>query len=544
MTKKYYFIILLHFFFCNVIFAGVTGKISGKITDAQTGDPLVGVNVLVENTFMGAATDTEGNYVILNLAPGTYSLQATMIGYSIFTIQNVRVEIDLTTTVDFQMETTVIRGESVVVQAERKLVRVDVAASQRSVSYNEIVELPVSSVSEVIGLQAGISGFSIRGGGVDETMYLVDGAVMNDERSSQPTTGIPLSAIQEISIQTGGFNAEYNNVRSGIVNVVTKEGDPQRYNGTVSIRHSPPAQKHFGISPYDKNSYWFRPYFDDEVAWTGTGNGAWDEYAQRQYPTFEGWNRISETTLADDDPTNDLTPAGAQKLFTWEHRKNGAINEPDINIDAGFGGPVPFLSRHLGNLRFYASYRQEQDMYLYSVSRKGISNKFFLLKLTSDISENKKLTFSYLRGDLKATTLSRGGGTSVMNDVWDLASQVNRRGFTMPWRLYTNEYWSPTSVNNTITSAKFTHQISQTTFYEILVKHNSKGYYTWHGTERDTTKVYEVFDGWFADEAPGGFKGTPEFSIEGRLAFGGAVSTSRDTSEINTLTVRTDLTSK
>ncbi len=544
MTRKNIIIILLLLFFSKVVFAGVTGKISGRVTDAETDEPLIGVNVLVEGTYMGAATDTKGNYVILNIAPGTYNLQATMIGYSTFIVQNIRVEIDLTTTVDIQMNATVIRGETVVVQAEKKLVRVDVAASQRSVSSEQIDELPVSSVSEVIGLQAGISGFSIRGGGIDETMYLVDGAIMNDERSSQPTTGIPLSAIKDISIQTGGFNAEYHNVRSGIVNVVTKEGDPQRYSGTISIRHSPSAQKHFGISPYDKNSYWFRPYFDDEVAWTGTGSGVWDEYTQRQYPTFEGWNRISETTLADDDPTNDLTPAGAQKLFTWEHRKKGAINEPDLDIDAGFGGPVPFLSRRLGNLRFYVSYRQEQDMYLYAVSRKGVSNKSFLLKLTSDISESKKLTFSHLRGEVKATTLSRGGGTSIMNDVWDLASQVNNRGFTMPWRLYTNEYWSPVSVNNTMTSAQFTHQISQTTFYEILVKHNSKEYYTWHGARRDTAKAYEVFDGWFEDEAPDGFKGTPEFSIEGRLAFGGAVSTSRDTSEINTLTVRADLTSQ
>lgn len=544
MTKKYYYIILLHFFLCNVILAGVTGKIAGKITDAQTGVSLIGVNVLVEGTSVGAATDENGNYVILNIPPGTYVLQATMIGYSNLTIQNVRVEIDLTTTVDIQMETKVIRGESIVVQAERKLVRVDVAASQKSVSYNEIVELPVSSVSEVIGLQAGISGFSIRGGGTDETMYLVDGAIMNDERSSEPTTGIPLSAIQEISVQTGGFNAEYQNVRSGIVNVVTKEGNPKSYSGTIYIRHSPAAQKHFGISPYDKNSYWLRPYFDDDVAWSGTGNGAWDEYTQRQYPTFEGWNRISETTLADDDPTNDLTPAGAQKLFTWEHRKNGAISEPDINIDAGFGGPVPFLSQHFGNLRFYASFRQEQDMYLYAVSRKGILNRSFLLKITSDISDNKKFTLTHLQNEVKATTLSRGGGTTIMSSVSDLASQVNSRGFTMPWRLFTNEYWSPTTVKNSMTSAKYTHQLSQSTFYEILFKHSSNRYHTWHGTRRDTSKVYEVFTGWFADEAPDGFKGTPEFSVEGRLAFGGAISTSRDTSKINTFTLRADLTSQ
>ena len=183
---------------------------------------------------------------------------------------------------------------------------------------------------------------------------------------------------------------------------------------------------------------------DDEVCWTGTNNGSWDEYKQRQYPSFDGWNSISEQTLLDDDPDNDLTPSGAKKLFTWEHRKDGQIQLPDINFDAGFGGPVPFISSQFGNLRFFVSARQEQDMYLYEVSSPGLYRQSYLLKLTSDISKKSKLTYTYYSGNMEGTTLSRGGGTSIVNDVWDLASEVNSTGFTMPWRLFTNEYWSPT----------------------------------------------------------------------------------------------------
>jgi outer membrane receptor protein involved in Fe transport len=450
----------------------------------------------------------------------------------------------LTSFVDIQLQKEAIEGKVVVVIAEKKMVRVDVASSQKSISSESIAQLAVSSVSDVIGLQAGVSGFSVRGGSYNETMFMVDGIALSDERTSDPTTTIPLSSIQDISIQTGGFSAEYHNVRSGVVNVVTKEGSADHYSGSISFRNSSVGQKHFGMSPYDKDSFWNKPFFDDEVAWDGTENSTWDKYTQRQYPTFEGWNRVSEQTLSDSDPNNDLSPSGAQKLFTWEHRKNGAIMNPDFNIDAGFGGPVPFISKKLGNLRFFFSTMQEQDEYLYEVSRSGLNRSSSFLKLTSDLSKQMKITYSHLSGVVEGTTLSRGGGTSIMNDTWDLASQVNRRGFTMPWRLFTNVYWSPTKVNNQTDALKLSHQLSPRSYYKILIKRDRKDYYTWHGARRDTTKSNEVIDGYFVDDSPDGFWGSPYFSIEGRLAFGGAISTSRDTSKINTFTLKADWVSQ
>ena len=542
---KYFFFIFLS---SSYSFAGVTGKVSGQITDISTGEPLIGANVVLSGTLLGAATDIDGYYHILNVPPGYYDLRINMIGYAEKSITKVRVEIDLTAVINVDLSVEAIAGEMVVVEANQKLVKVDVASSQKSISSNQIAEMPVSSVSEVVGLSAGVSGLSVRGGSYNETQFMVDGLVLNDERTSEPTTGIPLSAVQDISLQTGGFGAEYRNARSGVINVVTREGSKDSYSGTISIRQSPPAQKHFGMSPYDSESFWFKPYLDDEVAWTGTNNGAWDEYFQRQYPSFDGWNIVSEQTLADSDPDNDLTPASAQKLFTWEHRLNGAIQEPDINIDAGFGGPMPFLSSKFGNLRFFVSARHEEDMYLYEVSRPGMKRRSFLLKLTADIGSNSKLVYSLLQGTMEGTTLSRGGGTTIMNDVWDLASQVNSSGFTMPWRLFTNVYWAPTEVNNATHALKYTKQTKNDAFFEVLVKMDSKEYHTNHGSLRDSISTYPVFgeggNTWLADEAPVGFFGGPLFSVEGRLAFGGAISTSRDFSRIKTYTVKGDYVSQ
>ena len=384
MKQRTILLITTIYLFSSLI-AGVTGKISGRITDEVSGEPLIGANILLQGTSTGAATDIEGYYHIINVSPGYYDLKINMIGYAEKTVTNIRVEIDLTSVIDVSMTIEALASEAIIVQANQKLVRTDVASSQKSISSNQISEMPVSSVSEVIGLSAGVSGLSVRGGGLNETQFMVDGLVLNDERTSEPTTGIPLSAVQDISLQTGGFGAEYRNARSGVINVVTREGSKDSYSGTISIRRSPPAQKHFGISPYDPESFWFKPYLDDEVAWTGTNNGAWDEYQQRQYPSFDGWNSISQQTLADGDPSNDLTPAGAQKLFTWEHRLNGAIKDPDVNIDAGFGGPVPFLSSKLGNLRFFASALHNESMYLYEVSKPSLKKRSYLLKFSTAI---------------------------------------------------------------------------------------------------------------------------------------------------------------
>ncbi len=569
MKKARLFLVLLAI--SSILMAATTGKISGKITDRTTGEALIGVNVMVAGTGLGATTDVDGYYVILNVPPGYHTVKASMIGYARTEIQEVRVEIDITNTLNIVMSEEVLEGESIVITAERKVIRMDVAASQRSMDAKGIEELPVTSVSEVLALQAGVSGFSVRGGGTDETSLMIDGIELKDQRTNAPITGIPLSAVQEISVQTGGFSAEYNNVRSGIVNVVTKDGSGG-YSGTVTIKHSQAEPKHFGISPYDEDSFFLRPYLDDAVAWTGTqtgetytdvdGNGywdegepyadfngdgsytAWDKYDQRQYPVFGGWNEISQTTLENDDPTDDLTPAAAQRIFEWQYRKPGNIVNPDYNIDAGFGGPVPVIGPMLGNLRFFLSYRQEQNEYLYPVSRSGTLSKTTLLRMTSDISESMKLNITAMAGNLEATTLSSSGLTSYASNVWDLASQVNMRGFTMPWRLYSNEYWAPTTVSHSTLSAKFTHLLSSSTYYDILIKHTTREYDTGPSATRDFETLYEIVPGVFLDEAPVGFSGENEESIDGNLMMGGAISTSRDASIIKTTSVSGNYTSQ
>jgi len=529
----------------NALRAGTTGKITGRVVDEQTGDPLPSANVLLEGTTMGAATDIDGYYVILNVPPGVYTLRVTMIGFATKRVTGVRVVIDQTTVVNVSLTPEVIEGREVVVEAERPVVEKDVAATKKNISANVVEKLPAADVREVLGLSVGIStDLTIRGSSANQALFMVDGIVLRDERNNQPITAVPLSAVQEISVQTGGFGAEYNNVRSGVVNVVTKEGSRTGYAGTITFKYRPPAPKHFGISPYDPKSYWLRPYLDPDVCWTGTASGAWDEYMQRQYPSFEGWIAVSERTLQDNDPTNDLTPEAAQRLFRWQHRKQGDIKKGDYYFDGGFGGPVPGIGRRLGNLRFYASFLRRRDMYLFRLSREALETQSSMLKLTSDITPSLKLSATALYGEVRGTTRSRTGGTALMQSTYDIASALNQAGFTVPWRIYTDIYWCPTSQYFHSFAAKLTHVLNPTTYYELQVKRVGRKYFTMPGRSRNKEKKYEIFPGYFVDEAPQGFEEQPIFGIGDYLGMGGAVSTSRDYSRVVAYTVKADLVSQ
>ena len=126
------------FYLFSFIMAGVTGKISGRITDKVSGEPLIGANVIIKGTSNGAATDIEGYYHIINVSPGYYDLKINMIGYAEKAVTNIRVEIDLTSVIDVSMTVEALASEAIIVQASQRLVRTDVASSQKSISSNQI----------------------------------------------------------------------------------------------------------------------------------------------------------------------------------------------------------------------------------------------------------------------------------------------------------------------------------------------------------------------------------------------------------------------
>lgn len=206
-----------------------SGKITGVVLDAETGEPLIGATVGIKGTTKGAITDLDGKYLMLNVAPGTYVLEARYIGYATVVVQEVIVRTDLTTQQDFELTLESFEGEEVVVTAERRAVIKDITSSEARVSSDEIEKLPVQEISDVIQLQAGVNvdnggGIHIRGGRASEVSYVVDGIRVTDDYDGSNGLRLENESIQELQVISGSFNAEHGQALSGVVNVVTKSG--------------------------------------------------------------------------------------------------------------------------------------------------------------------------------------------------------------------------------------------------------------------------------------------------------------------------------
>ncbi|RKY93922.1 MAG: hypothetical protein DRQ13_08860, partial [Ignavibacteriae bacterium] len=211
-------------------FAGTTGKISGTVKDADTNEPLPGCNIVIEGTDLGAATNVDGQFVILNITPGIYTVRASMIGYKNYIISNVHIVADFTTQLEYLMEAQILEmDEEIVVTAERELIRKDETSKVAIVSSEEILNMPVRTLQGILTTKAGFTtdangDLHVRGGRTGELAYMVDGVKMEDPLYGEYSETFNKDAINEMVIISGTFNAEYGDAMSGIVNIITRDG--------------------------------------------------------------------------------------------------------------------------------------------------------------------------------------------------------------------------------------------------------------------------------------------------------------------------------
>src|SRR5512136_2689907 len=117
MQRKLFLVLLLAVLLPALLLAA--GKIRGKVSDAGTGEVLVGANVVIVGTSMGAATNVSGEFVILNVPAGTYQLKTSYVGYQTITISNIRVNNDLTSDAIFQLPAEGVTVATVEIVAQR-----------------------------------------------------------------------------------------------------------------------------------------------------------------------------------------------------------------------------------------------------------------------------------------------------------------------------------------------------------------------------------------------------------------------------------------
>ncbi|MBE9509438.1 MAG: carboxypeptidase-like regulatory domain-containing protein [Bacteroidetes bacterium] len=235
---KFFFISLL-IILPITLFAGTNGKIAGLVVDKSSGEPLPGVNVIIKGTLLGAATDIDGSYFIVNIPVGTYSLEITYVGYKNVIVNNVRIQADLTTSQDIKLEPSLMElGEQIVITAERPIIQRDLTASRDIMTSDEIKDIPVENVQGIVALSAGFVDGHARGGRDGEVRYQIDGVSAVDPMTGGFDTDVPEMAIEEVSVIKSGFSAEYSNAQSGIVNIVMKEGRKDNYTGKVQYKTS------------------------------------------------------------------------------------------------------------------------------------------------------------------------------------------------------------------------------------------------------------------------------------------------------------------
>jgi hypothetical protein len=234
--------------------AQTTGKISGKITD-ENNEPIIGANIVVEETSLGASADVNGNYFIINIPVGSYELKISAIGYASQKVEKVSVNAGLTTKINATLKSSSVQLQEVVIQYTRPAVQKDLTSKMQGFEIEDIQALPVKgSVKDIITKQAGISadisttpvtsqpvfgqfatipsdGLHFRGGRTNETVYLLDGINVTD----QLWGGFNLDVVGEYTLQsirtlTGTFGPQYGEAMSGVILMNTLDNVVKDFN--------------------------------------------------------------------------------------------------------------------------------------------------------------------------------------------------------------------------------------------------------------------------------------------------------------------------
>jgi len=352
---------LLLFAAASLLFSGTTGKISGTATDGATKEPLIGASIQIVGTPLGAATGPDGSFVILNIPPGTYSVRISSLGYEAKLMEQVKIVADQTTTLTVSLKPTDVELSEVIVSAQTPAIQKDLTSSISVISADDIDNLPVATFTDLIGLQAGVVGsgsdLHIRGGRSNEVAYMVDGAYVEDPLLGGLATQINNDAIQEMSMLSGTFNAEYGNAMSGVVNIVTREGG-EKFAGKVEARTS-----EFGVSDFERFH---------EMRYSATLSG----------PVMDN---LSFFLTAENDRRGNFLPFGynrSQTLFT----KFSYSGIPSVKIMFSNRGSRGARQNYLHDYRYIPelSRRTRSDSYqsLFSLTHTVTQNLFYDVKVS------------------------------------------------------------------------------------------------------------------------------------------------------------------
>jgi outer membrane receptor protein involved in Fe transport len=401
------------------------GKLRGKVTDNESGEPLIGANVLVEGTSLGASTDVNGEYVILSIPAGTYSVRATYIGYSPTTVSNVRVNSNITTTQEFALSSTAVQAQEVVIVGDRPLIQRNTTNTVRVSSQETIASLPIRGLQNLVALEAGISekdgDLHVRGGRSGEVAFTVDGANTTNPMFNTQNVGVIQEAIEELQVQAGGFTAEFGGAASGIVRTTTRTGGTN-YQFTVDVQtddFAKPGEKFLGTTSRGYRNIVATaggPLGSDKIRFFVAGQ---HNYVRNDQAIF-------------------LTP------FKFDSLRQDGLGSYAEGTLLPFGGTVEFKENYLYNN--WNINNQVQGTLLFDMNP-------FKIKVSG--------SWEHFENP------SGGGWTAGLNNYFVLQPRVVN-GKTLSGRYQMN------TTDRLFGAVRFTHVLNNTTFYEVGVSYQNR----------------------------------------------------------------------
>lgn len=394
-----------------------SGKISGRVIQSASNEPVAGANIYLEGTSLGAASDLSGEFFILNVPPGQYRVITEMIGYTTVYTEDVQVSVNRTTFLDIALQPATLTAEEIVVVASKIARKRDQTSSIQNVSSKEIGILPVEDVQAIVGLQAGVVAGHFRGGRLNEVSYMVDGMQVDEVfRGEGQLVEIEPEAIQDLEVITGTFNAEYGRAMSGIVNAVTKDGGNE-FHGAASVNLANYITSRNDIFPGLKNNDLSR-YRDYKIQLSGPlYKKAVTFFSNVRFRDDGGYlNGIRRFNVSDSSNFSDPDPEN----WYSEHTGDGAYVPLNYNKNISFLGKITTRPLDMVKLSLVYSYndaRWQTYNHFYKYNPDGqLTNfentKLYNLQLSHLLSNN-----AYY--DLKLSLLDSYFGRYVFKNPLD-----------------------------------------------------------------------------------------------------------------------------
>lgn len=436
----------MYLLLCAVLFSSVaysaSGKIRGRVFDDKTKEALIGASIVIVGTNYGAVTDIEGNFIILNVPPGTYSIRASFLGYQNVISNNIKVNEDLTSEVNFNMQSTEVQLNEVIIVQDRPLVNKNATNAVRIGTQEDIQKLPVRGVQAAVALSAGVvqqnGNLYIRGGRNDEVGYFVEGASTRDVTTGNDLTTVISEALEEFQVQAGGYTAEYGGANAGIVRQTLKAGS-QNYQVSIQAEtdnFTKQYEQRFGTYSYGYSNYVMTiggpiPGFDNIKFFVAGENQFQRDTEVRFWEGFKMTNLINsqpDPTYPNDDSVEVLeilpgnVPGGMRNRFTT----NGTVTF-DFN---------PFILRVGGSFTYQDEHRTPDPISnIYNLSKLGkveTSNLLMNAKFTHILSASTLYDINVSYMDNRTKTSDPYFGDNILKYSDSIANAAH--GFI--WRNY------------------------------------------------------------------------------------------------------------